>query len=93
MLLKREESFFYSRKYFFRENKGSNELLRLGYSAAIEPNDILNWYDTKKNNLNYFAKIDYNEKVEKICKPIFVEDSVDSTSDLRLKNQNQKKNL
>ena len=66
---------------FFRENKGSNELLRLGYSAAIEPNDILNWYDTKKNNLNYFAKIDYNEKVEKICKPIFVDDSVDSTSD------------
>lgn len=69
---------------FFRENKGSNELLRLGYSAAIEPNDILNWYDTKKNNLNYFAKIDYNEKVEKICKPIFVEDSVDSTSDFSI---------
>ena len=57
---------------FFRENKGSNELLRLGYSAAIEPNDILNWYDTKKNNLNYFAKIDYNE------------DSVDSTSDFAI---------
>ena len=69
---------------FFRENKGSNELLRLGYSAAIEPNDILNWYDTKKNNLNYFAKIDYNEKVEKICKPIFVEDNVDSTSDFAI---------
>lgn len=69
---------------FFRENKGSNELLRLGYSAAIEPNDILNWYDTKKNNLNYFAKIDYNEKVEKIRKPIFVEDSVDSTSDFAI---------
>ena len=69
---------------FFRENKGSNELLRLGYSAAIEPNDILNWYDTKKNNLNYFAKIDYNEKVEKIRKPIFVKDSVDSTSDFAI---------
>lgn len=69
---------------FFRENKGSNELLRLGYSAAIEPSDILNWYDTNKNNLNYFAKIDYNEKVEKIRKPIFVEDSVDSTSDFAI---------
>lgn len=59
---------------FFDENKGSNDLLRRGYSAAIEPNDILDWYDTNKNSLNYSANIDYNKKVEPIRPPVFVED-------------------
>lgn len=51
---------------FFAENKGSNDLLRQGYSAAIEANDILNWYNSEKNSLNYSEKKDYNKKTEPV---------------------------
>lgn len=64
---------------FFKENKGSNNLLRLGYSAAIEPNDILNWYDANKNSLNYSSDIDYNEKAEPIQAPALIEDNAEVT--------------
>ncbi len=38
---------------FHDENKGSNDLLRNGCSAAIDANDLVNWYDKNKHKLTY----------------------------------------
>ncbi len=63
---------------FFEENKGSNDLLRRGYSAALEPKDILDWYDTNKNGLNYSTDIDYNEKAEPIKQLSFLKNDAEA---------------
>ncbi len=38
---------------FSNENKGSNNLLRKGFSAAIDADDLVDWYDLNKHKLTY----------------------------------------
>lgn len=77
---------------FSEENKGSNELLRRGYSIAIDSKDLFNWYNANKSNLNYSANIDYNKKTEPVQSPIFVSESdeIDNFTEDETENDNNK---
>lgn len=46
---------------FSEANKGSNNLLRRGFSAAIDSSDLVNWYNLNKHDLNYPIRRSFNE--------------------------------
>lgn len=75
---------------FFDENKGSNELLRRGYSTAIDSTDLFNWYNANKSSLNYSANIDYNKKADMIQTPIFINrsDEIDNFTESEIETDN-----